>query len=149
MGNAVYHILIAIFSVTAMLKAFNVYSFVFFEVQFFKLKLLLNDVNNLEFLWFYFVIWMNKLYLVFEINEKLLIYPNLLSGITLIHINIQVLNMNFRNELLLNLITLKRYKLFTLLHLRIIYQMHVLVFADHHEQNSLLSHFFIREVVQK
>ena len=57
--------------------------------------------------------------------------------------------MNFRNELLLYLITFENDKFYTILGLRIIYQMHVLIFANHYKQNSLLSHFFISEMVQK
>ena len=91
------YILIAIFTVTIILKTFNIYSFVFFKIQLFKLQLLLNNVNYLKFLRFDFVVWIYKLDLVFEINEKFLIDPHLLSRISLIDINIQTLDMNFRN----------------------------------------------------
>ena len=143
------YILIAIFTVTIILKTFNIYSFVFFKIQLFKLQLLLNNVNYLKFLRFDFVVWIYQLDLVFEINEKFLIDPHLLSRISLIDINIQTLDMNFRNQLFLNLITFVCDKLLTILHLRIINQMHVLIFADHHKQNSLLFHFFIGEIAQK
>ena len=114
------YILIAIFAVNIILKTFNIYSLVFFKIQLFKLQLLLNNVNYLKFFRFDFVVRIYKLDLVFEINEKFLIDSHLQSRISLIDINIQTLDMNFRNELFLNLITFVSDKLLTILHLRII-----------------------------